>query len=175
MGFDLPAAIGACVAAQGQAVVCLAGDGSLQMNLQELQTVVHHQFPIKLFVLNNNGYHSIRQTQGNFFGSPLVGCDKESGVSFPDMERIADAYRIPFARCAAHGEMNLAIALTLTAPGPRICEVMLTPDQPFSPKAASRRLPDGRMVSMPLEDLFPFLDREEFRRNMLIDPIPEPE
>jgi acetolactate synthase-1/2/3 large subunit len=175
MGFDVPAAIGACVAAERQDVVCLAGDGSLQMNLQELQTIAHHQFPIKLFVLNNNGYHSIRQTQSNFFGPPLVGCDPESGVSFPDMERIAYAYRIPFIRCSNHGEMHEAIAASLSAPGPRMCEMMLTQDQPFSPKAASRRLADGRMVSKPLEDLFPFLDREEFRQNMLVDPVPEPE
>jgi acetolactate synthase-1/2/3 large subunit len=175
MGFDLPAAIGACVAAEGQPVVCLAGDGSVQMNLQELQTIVHHQFPIKLFVLNNNGYHSIRQTQSNFFGTPLVGCDADSGVSFPDMERIAYAYRIPFVRCAKHSDMSATIAATLSASGPRMCEMMLTPDQPFAPKAASRRLADGRMVSNPLEDLFPFLDRAEFRQNMLIDPIPEPE
>jgi acetolactate synthase-1/2/3 large subunit len=173
MGFDLPAAIGACVAAEGQPVVCLAGDGSLQMNLQELQTVVHHQFPIKLFVLNNNGYQSIRQTQSNFFDTPLVGCDPGSGVSFPDMERIAYAYQIPFLRCAKHAEMSATIAATLSEPGPRICEIMLAQDQPFSPKAASRRLADGRMVSKPLEDLFPFLDREEFRQNMLIEPIPE--
>jgi acetolactate synthase-1/2/3 large subunit len=175
MGFDVPAAIGACAAAEGQSVVCLAGDGSLQMNLQELQTIVHHQFPIKLFVLNNDGYHSIRQTQSNFFGVPLVGCDAGSGVSFPDMERIAYAYKIPFVRCSRHADMSDAIALTLSGSGPRMCEVMLTQDQPFSPKAASRRLADGRMVSKPLEDLFPFLDREEFRQNMLIDPIPEPE
>ena len=95
MGFDVPAAIGACVAAEGQSVVCLAGDGSLQMNLQELQTIVHHQLPVKLFVLNNNGYHSIRQTQSNFFGTPLVGCDPGSGVSFPDMERIAGSLPDP--------------------------------------------------------------------------------
>ena len=175
MGFDVPAAIGSCVAAEGQPVVCLAGDGSIEMNLQELQTIVHHQFPIKLFVLNNNGYHSIRQTQSNFFGTPLVGCDAESGVSFPDMERIAYAYRIPFLRCAKHADMGQMIAATLSGPGPRMCEMMLAQDQPFSPKAASRRLADGRMVSKPLEDLFPFLDREEFRQNMLIEPIPEPE
>jgi acetolactate synthase I/II/III large subunit len=175
MGFDVPAAIGAAVAAEGQSVVCLAGDGSLQMNIQELQTIVHHQFPIKLFVLNNDGYHSIRQTQSNFFGKPLVGCDSASGVSIPDMERIAYAYKIPFVRCAKHADMSAAIEATLSGPGPRMCEMMLTLDQPFSPKASSRKLADGRMVSKPLEDLFPFLDRDEFRQNMLIEPIPEPE
>ena len=102
-----------------------------------------------------------------------MGCDAQSGVSFPDMERIAYAYRIPFLRCRRHAEMRERIAETLAAPGPRMCEIMLTQDQPFSPKAASRRLADGRMVSKPLEDLFPFLDRQEFRQNMLIEPVPE--
>jgi acetolactate synthase-1/2/3 large subunit len=175
MGFDLPAAIGSCVAANGEPIVCLAGDGSIQMNIQELQTIVHHQFPIKLFVFNNGGYHSIRQTQSNFFGEPLVGCDAKSGVSCPDMEKIATAYGIPYVCCATHAEMSKAIDATLDGPGPRMCEVMLTVDQPFAPKAASRRLADGRMVSKPLEDLFPFLDRDEFRANMLIEPIAEPD
>lgn len=174
MGFDLPAAIGACIASDRKRIVCIAGDGSIQMNLQELQTIVHNHLPIKLFVLNNGGYHSIRQTQNSFFGGPLVGCDPESGVSFPDMERIACAYNIPFTRCSAHTNIGDDIDDTLSAPGPRICEVMLTHDQPFAPKAVSKRLPDGRMVSKPLEDMAPFLDRDEFLESMLIKPIEEP-
>lgn len=173
MGYDLPAAIGACFASERQKIVCLAGDGSIQMNLQELQTIVHHRLPIKIFILNNNGYHSIRQTQESYFGQPIVGCDPQSGVSFPDMERIANAYRIPFIRCSTHGELNHCINTTLKGNNSFICEVMLTPDQPFAPKTSSQRLPDGRMVSKPLEDLAPFLDREEFKENMLINPVSE--
>ena len=173
MGYDLPAAIGAAVGAPDRDVVCLAGDGSIQMNIQELQTIVHHRFPVKIFVLNNNGYHSMRQTQTNFFGEPLVGCDSASGVSFPDMERIAAAYRIPFVRCRNHDELQSGIGRTLGTTGPAMCEVILTPDQPFAPRVSSRRLPDGRIVSAPLEDMFPFLDREEFRENMLVPLLEE--
>ncbi|MBI4454626.1 MAG: thiamine pyrophosphate-binding protein [Acidobacteria bacterium] len=175
MGYDLPAAIGSCIAAGRQKVVCLAGDGSLQFNIQELQTVVHYRLPLKIFVLNNDGYHSIRQTQQNFFGTPYVGCDVRSGISFPDMQRIAGAYGIPFNRCRKHEELDNRIAEALEGDSPFICEVMLTPDQPFAPKLSSRRLPDGRIVSKPLEDLYPFLSREEFRENMVIPPLAEAE
>jgi acetolactate synthase-1/2/3 large subunit len=173
MGYDLPAAIGAAFGAPGEEIVCVAGDGSIQMNLQELQTIVHRRLPIKIFVMNNGGYHSIRQTQLNFFGEPLVGCNSQSGVTFPDMERVADAYRIPFARCHNHTELGPSIAHTLSRDGPAMCEVMLTPDQPFAPRIASRRLPDGRLVSSPLEDMFPFLDRTELLENLLIRPYEE--
>ncbi len=173
MGYDVPAAIGACLGAGRRKIVCLAGDGSIQMNLQELQTVVFNKLPIKIFVFNNNGYHSIRQTQVNFFGQPLVGCDPHSGVCFPDMEKMANAYQIPFVRCVSHAELDGAISRTMTGDLPGICEVMLTPDQPFAPKLSSYRLPDGRIVSRPLEDMAPFLEREEFRKNMIIPSIPE--
>ena len=173
MGYDLPASIGACLGGGGVKTVCLAGDGSIQMNIQELQTIIHNHLPIKIFIFNNFGYHSIRQTQENFFGRPLVGCEASSGVSFPDMEKIAFAYGIPFVRCANHGSMDAAIAQTLDVAGPAICEVMMTPEQPFAPKTSSFRLPDGRIVSRPLEDLAPFLERVEFLENMIINPIPE--
>jgi acetolactate synthase-1/2/3 large subunit len=173
MGYDLPAAIGACFASGRQKIVCLAGDGSLQMNLQELQTVAHYKLPIKIFVLNNNGYHSIRQTQTNFFGTPLIGCDPCSGVSFPDMEKIAVVYGMNFWRCHNHDELDSCILNILDNDCPGICEVMLTTSQPFAPRLSSKRLPDGKMVSPPLEDLYPFLDRDEFNDNMIIKPLPE--
>lgn len=173
MGYDLPAAVGACIASGGQKVVCLAGDGSIQMNLQELQTIVHYHLPTKIFIMNNCGYHSIRQTQTNFFGLPLVGCDPQSGVSFPDFEKLAYAYGIEFARCTKHAELDAAIQQTMAGDSPSICEVLLTPDQPFAPRLSSKRLPDGRMVSKPLEDLSPFLEREEFLQNMIIAPLRE--
>lgn len=170
MGYDLPAAIGAACAS-GQRVICLAGEGSIQMNLQELQTILTNRLPVKIFVMANGGYHSIRQTQQNFFGL-LCGCDSTSGVEFPDMERLADAYGYPFYRAESLHTLFGAITATLDIEGAAICEVMLDPAQPFAPKQASRRLSDGRMVSAPLEDLAPFLDREEFFKNMLIPSLP---
>ena len=173
MGYDLPAAIGACVSAGGKPVVCLAGEGSLQMNLQELQTVAHHRLPIKLFVLNNGGYHSIRQTQEAFFPPPRVGCDPASGVSFPDVKGVARAYGLPFARCRRHEDLEGCLDSALKAPGPFLCEIMLTPEQSFAPKVSSNRLADGRIISRPLEDMAPFLDRSEFLENMIIAPLAE--
>jgi acetolactate synthase-1/2/3 large subunit len=166
MGYDLPAAIGAAVARPGQRVVCLAGDGSLQMNVQELQTVVHHRLPIKLFVLNNGGYLSIRTTQQNFFGTS-VGAGPESGVSFPDLLKLAHAYGIPALRIAS-ADFRPLVRRALDTPGPFVCEVMLDPTQTFEPRLSSRQLPDGRIETAPLEDMYPFLEREELRGNMLI-------
>jgi acetolactate synthase I/II/III large subunit len=172
MGFDLPAAIGACLATDHKRVICIAGDGSLQMNLQELQTIVTHRLPIKIFVLNNQGYHSIRQTQHNFFKDNIVGCGTESGLGFPDLEKLAYAYGIPFRRIKNHqDQMSKKISDTIRGEGPQMCEIILDLNQQFAPKAASRKLPDGRMLSSPLEDLAPFLDREEFKKNLLIPPV----
>jgi acetolactate synthase-1/2/3 large subunit len=169
MGFDLPAAVGAATGAAGRRVVCLAGDGSIQLNVQELQTVVHHQLPIKIFVLNNAGYLSMRMSQGGFFGR-FVGEGPRSGLSFPSMVALATAYGIPSA--TAQGERFAAtIEAALNSNGPFLCEVMLDPEQAFEPKLSSRQLADGRMVSSPLEDLHPFLSREELLENLLIPPL----
>lgn len=168
MGYDLPAAIGACVAAEGREIICISGDGSIQMNLQELQTIIHHQMPIKIFVINNGGYHSIRQTQMNFFGEPLVGIGADSGdLSFPAMEKLADAYGYPYFRIEDNADLD-RLRDVLTVTGPAICEVMVDARQKFEPKAASKRLEDGSMVSAPLEDLAPFLPREVLERQMYI-------
>lgn len=167
MGYDLPAAIGAAFAQNGKRVICLAGDGSLQMNIQELQTVVHNRLNIKLFVLNNNGYLSIRSTQKNFFGK-LIGEGPQSGLTFPDTVKVGEAYGLPSLRLNEAGfEDKLREILQMK--GPVICEVMLDPEQSFEPRASSRQLPDGRIVTAPLEDMYPFLDREEFLENMLVD------
>jgi len=166
MGYDLPAAIGACVAS-GCPVICLAGDGSIQMNLQELQTIVHHQLPIKIFVFNNRGYLSMRQTQDNLFGGRYVGEGPESGVSLPDMLAIAGAFGIPARRVDRHDELAACIRETIAAEGPQLCDVIMDPHQPFAPKVAGMRLPDGRMVSNPLEDMHPLLDRAELAQNMI--------
>ncbi len=172
MGYDLPASIGAAVARGGKRVICIAGDGSVQLNLQELQTVVHHQLPIKLFVLNNGGYLSIRQTQLSYFGR-LVGEGPQSGVSFPDMVKIGAAYGLPSVRLEGPGDCDRVLDEVLSASGPVLCEVMLDPNQQFEPKLSSRQLPDGKMVSSPLEDMSPFLPREELRENMLIPLVEE--
>jgi len=164
MGYDLPAAIGAAKARPGQRIICLAGDGSVQMNIQELQTVRHHNLPIKLFVLNNGGYLSIRQTQTAFFGL-AVGAGAESGVSCPDFCKVALAYGLPASRMD-QPDFSGQLQSILDSPGPHICEVILNPAQGFEPKLSSRRLPDGRLVSSPLEDMAPFLDREEFSGNL---------
>ena len=171
MGYDLPAAIGACVAAGGRRVVCLAGDGSIMMNLQELQTIAGSGLPIKVFLLNNDGYHSIRQTQQAFFAGELHGCGGTSGVTFPDFGKIGPAFGIATARLDRLDDAPAAIRAALDSDGPAICEVLLDPAQPFSPKLSSRRLPDGRMVSSPLEDMAPFLPRDEFLDNMLVPAV----
>jgi acetolactate synthase I/II/III large subunit len=173
MGFDLPAAIGACVAQGRRRVVCLAGDGSIMFNLQELQTIAGLGLPIKIFVLNNNGYLSIRLTQTNFFPDNPVGAGPESGVTFPDFGRLAHGFGLPFRRCETHAGLRDAIRATLDGPGPQMCEIVLDPAQAFSPRVSSKRLPDGRMVTAPLEDMFPFLPREEFVANMVIPPVAE--
>lgn len=166
MGFDLPSAIGASFGRPGERVVCLAGDGSLQMNIQELETVARHQLPIKIFVLDNGGYLSIRQTQKNFFGR-LVGEGPESGLSFPDIVSVATAYRIPAFRLTGPSFAD-GIDRALSGLGPVLCQVVLEPGQEFEPRLSSRSLPDGRIVSSPLEDMYPFLEREELASNLLI-------
>ena len=171
MGFDLPAAIGASVAAGDKRVVCVTGDGSVMLNIQELQTIRGYALPVKVFLLNNNGYHSIRQTQRNFFPGNDVGSGPESGVTFPDFARVAYGFDLPFRRVCDHGEMPSAIRATLAEPGPAMCELMLDLRQPFSPKVSSKRLADGRMVTAPLEDMAPFLPRDEFLENMIVRPV----
>jgi acetolactate synthase-1/2/3 large subunit len=171
MGFDLPAAIGACIGAARRRVTCVTGDGSVMLNLQELQTIRGHDLPVKIFLLNNKGYHSIRQTQRNFFPGNDIGSGPESGVSFPDFERVAYGFDLPYSRACEHADLDRAIRETLDRSGPAVCEVMLDLSQPFSPKTSSKRLPDGRMVTAPLEDMAPFLPRDEFRQNMIVAPI----
>jgi acetolactate synthase-1/2/3 large subunit len=167
MGHDLPAAIGAAVARDGKRVICLAGDGSVQFNIQELQTIKHHRLPVKIFVLNNNGYLSIRTTQSTFFHK-MVGESPDSGVSFPDYVRVAAAYGIPACRIDTSSDLG-SIQGLLDAPGPMLCEVMIDPAQEFEPRLKSRQLADGAMVSPALEDMYPFLDRAELAGNLLFE------
>ena len=169
MGYGLPAAIGACIASGRKRIICITGDGSIQMNLQELQTIAGYKLPIKIFLLNNQGYHSIRQTQQNFFPDNIVGCGPESGVTFPNFEKISAAYGIPYHLCDKHKDLDQAIRDTIESDGAQICEVFLNLNQAFSPKLSSRKLEDGTMVSSPLEDLSPFLDRDELLTNIIRD------
>lgn len=164
MGYGFPAAIGACVAQGGRRVICIDGDGSFQMNLQELQTVVYNRLNLKIVYLNNNGYHSIRQTQTNLFQPPLVGVCDGNGLSFPEAERIAGAYGIPFMRVTKASEIGSMLRF-MEQEGPLFCEVAVDPAQNFAPKLSSRVLPDGRIVSPPIDDMFPFLDRAEYEEN----------
>lgn len=170
MGYDLPAAIGAwfgALEARGQQrrIICLAGDGSLQMNIQELQTVATHNIPIKLFVLNNDGYLSIRSSQDNFF-KRRTGAGPDSGVEFPDYAKVAAAYGLPASRLN-QADFSAELDRILAEPGPHVCEVILDEKQGFEPRMSSRQEPDGRIVTPPLEDMFPFLPREELAQNML--------
>jgi acetolactate synthase-1/2/3 large subunit len=170
MGYDLPAAIGAAVARRGRRVICLAGDGSLQMNIQELATIAHHRLPVKLFVLDNGGYVSIRTTQDNFFGE-TIGSGPDDGISFPDYALVAEAYHIPAVRLVDPSALDETIAGVLATDGPIVCHVFLDPKQGFEPRIKSRVMPDGTIVSPALDDMFPFLDPGELPRNM---PEPEP-
>ncbi len=168
MGYDLPGAIGACVASGFQEIICLAGDGSVMQNIQELATIAFNQYPIKIFILNNNGYHSIRQTQQNFFGQPLIGVGPDSGLGFPSFEKLAAGFDLPYTHCQDHAQLSRSIEATLAHKGPIICEVFLDLEQVFAPKLSSRRLEDGTMVTSPMEDMAPFLSREELKENMLV-------
>jgi acetolactate synthase I/II/III large subunit len=169
MGFGLPAAIGAAVAS-GQRTICVEGDGGFQMNVQELATVQRLGLPIKIFVANNDGYASIRASQQGYF-KLLTGADRTSGVTLPDLEAVTKAYGLPFLRIADKTHLNQQIRQVLESSGPIVCEVMVAANEERIPRASSYIKPDGSMGSKPLEDLFPFLEREEFKQNMLIPTI----
>lgn len=165
MGYGFPAAIGGCIAQKGRRVICIDGDGSFQMNIQELQTVVYNNLNLKIFYLNNNGYHSIRQTQTNLFHPPLVGVCDDNGISFPNAEKIAYAYGIKYYKIDRLKNINTIINEVLSAKGPVFCEVIVDPKQNFVPKLSSKVLPDGKIVSPEIDDMFPFLDRTEYEMN----------
>ena len=147
-------------------VLAVIGDGSIMMNLQELQTIVGRKLPVKLFILNNDGYHSIRQSQQNHFPDNIVGCGTDSGLTFPDFVKLAGGFSLEARRVDTHAELSAAIRATLDSDGPQMCEVVIDKVQEFSPKLSSRKLDDGTMVSPVLEDLSPFLPREELAAAM---------
>ena len=172
MGLSQPAAVGACLAAASRRTIAIDGDGGFAMNIQELETVARLNLPIKFFVINNGGYASIRSSQRNYFGR-LTGADSTSGLSLPDYVKVAKAYGIQARRISRPTALRKALRSVLQQPGPAICEVMVLPDEPRIPRAASAQGPNGSMVSKPLEDLYPFLDRKEFRENMLVPALDE--
>jgi acetolactate synthase-1/2/3 large subunit len=172
MGFAIPAAIGACVALGRPHTICVDGDGGFQMNIQELATVVNLGLPIKFFVINNDGYASIRSSQNGYF-KQLVAADATSGLGLPDLQKVAAGFGVHSVRIGNQKNLAGDLRAVLEYKGPVVCELMALPDEQRIPRVTSVQRPDGVMVSKPLEDLFPFLDREEFRSNMLIPPLEE--
>lgn len=174
MGYALPAAIGICAATNMHDIVCIEGDGSIMMNLQELQTIVTNNLPVKIFVINNNGYHQIRQTQDNVFHDGYVGMGPESGdLGFPNFQKLADAFGLPYVSIKNNQELTSQISKVLQYDGYVMCEVFVTTTQKFEPKSATKKLDDGTLISPPLEDMAPFLSREELAENMYIPMLPE--
>lgn len=174
MGYDIPAVIGACIGNKLNEVICVTGDGSIQMNIQELQTIVTNNLKTKIFVINNNGYHSIRQTQNNFFDGNVVGIGPESkDLSFPDLKKISNAYGLDYYSIKDNDKLEENIKEILIKKAPLICEIFVSTTQYFEPKPSSKKLEDGTMISCPLEDLYPFLDRKELKENMYIKLIDE--
>lgn len=173
MGFGIAASLGACLASGRRRTVCLDGDGGFVMNVQELETVRRLGLPIKFFVLNNDGYASIRSTQKAYFESRYVASEPGSGLTLPDIRAVAAAFGIATDRIASHADVRDGVRRVLAHPGPVVCEVMISPRQATAPRISNTQRADGTMVSKPLEDLWPFLDREEFRANMLIPPLDE--
>ena len=168
MGYELPASIGAFYSnTNRERIICLAGDGSIMLNLQELETIRGNNLPIQIFILNNEGYHSIRQTQRNFFSDNIVGCGTDSGLSFPKFKKIADAFDFEYYSIANHDELKSKLSDILKSNNRFICEVFLDLDQHFSPKLSSKKLEDGSMITSPLEDMWPFLEKEELEQNKI--------
>jgi acetolactate synthase-1/2/3 large subunit len=173
MGFGIPASIGVCLGSGKKKTICVDGDGGLQLNIQELATIAHLQLPIKLFVLNNQGYASIRASQTNYFGGPNIGCSPETGVSIPDYRKVARAYGLKTAVIEDQSNLHAAVRKVLRSRGPVVCDVHIIPDEIRAPRVTSVQRADGSFLSKPLEDLWPFLDRDEFRENMIVEPVKE--
>jgi acetolactate synthase I/II/III large subunit len=168
MGFGIPASIGACIAGGRRRIVCVDGDGGFQLNIQELEIVVRLRLPIKFFVLNNEGYASIRASQSNFFGAATIGCDHKTGLSLPDIRKVAYAYGLATDLIEDQSNLRSDLHRVLEMPGPVVCDVRMIMDEVRAPRLSSVQLPDGSFVSKPLEDLWPFLERKEFYANMLV-------
>ena len=173
MGSGIPAAIGGCLAAGRRRTICVDGDGGFQLNIQELATLRRLALPIKFFVLNNDGYGSIRSMQKNHFGGRLVAADSHSRLTLPDVKKVATAYGIQSDQMNDNADIRDTIRRVMATDGPVVCEVMVAPDEPTSPRVLSVLNSDGKLTSRPMEDMSPLLDRKEFLENMIIPPIPD--
>ena len=173
MGYGIPAAIAACLASDRRRTICVDADGGFQFNIQELETVSRLKLPIKFFVMNNDGYASIRASQVNYFGLASLGCDAATGLTVPDISKVAAAYGLAHAVIEDQKDLRGAVRRVLDTPGPIVCDVRVIPDEIRAPRMTSVQRADGTFVSKPLEDLFPFLPREEFLANMIVEPLPE--
>jgi len=171
MGFGIPAAVGGCIASQNKETICIDGDGGFFMNIQELELVDRYQLPIKFFVLNNDGYGSIKTTQNNHFNGNLVASNPSSGLTLPSIEKNAKAYNIPYVKILNQSNLDRDIKSVLNTKGPVICELMVDPNHKTLPKASVYKKEDGSFSTRPMEDLFPFLPKEEFLSNLMIKPI----
>jgi acetolactate synthase-1/2/3 large subunit len=171
MGYGIAASIGVSLGTGRSRTICVDGDGGFQMNIQELATVAHHQLPLKFFVLNNGGYSSIRGSQNGFFGGPNIGCDAKTGLTLPDLCEVARAYGVASARIEDQTDLLEQVRRVLEMPGPVVCDVKVIPEEARAPRVSSVQLPNGSFASKPLEDLWPFLDRDEFLKNMIVTPL----
>ena len=173
MGYGIPSSIGACLAHGRRRTVCVDGDGGFQFNIQELETVARLGLPIKFFVLNNDGYASIRASQTNYFGQANIGCDAGTGLTIPDLVKVGASYGLATATIPDQSDLRRAVRRVLDMPGPVVCDVRVIPDEVRAPRLSSVQRADGSFVSRPLEDLWPFLDRDEFLANMIVPPVSE--
>jgi len=171
MGTGLPESIGACFATSKSRVICLTGDGSLQLNIQELQTIVHHKLPVKIFVMNNNGYLAIRHTQKSFLESNFTGSSSEGGITLPDYQKVAKAYGLKTIKINNNTDLVKRIRWTLKTQGPVLCEIMVSPNQELIATQGFDKNKDGTFSPRPLEDMYPFLERKEFMKNMFVKPF----
>ena len=169
MGAGLPGAIGACIATNMRRTICIAGDGGLQMTIQELATVKHYNLPIKLFIYNNYGYSTIKQSQEIGFNGRLMGCDQDHGLSFPDFQKVSTAYGIESVRISTHKDLIKKVKNVLSPMKPIICELMINPDQIQAPRAIPKYKEDGTSEQTPIEDLYPFIGKGELRKNMIAE------
>lgn len=173
MGYGLPMSLAVCIGGGRHRTILVDGDGGFQFNIQELETASRLKLPVKFFVLNNDGYASIRASQTGYFGKPNIGCDRQTGLTVPDLKKVAAAYDIPSIVIADQKNLREDVRRALAMEGPVVIDVHVIPDEVRAPRLQSYQKPDGSFISKPLEDMFPFLPREEFLANMLIKPLPE--
>jgi acetolactate synthase-1/2/3 large subunit len=173
MGYAIPMAIAVSIANPGREVIAVDGDGGFMFNIQELETIHRLNLPIKFFVLNNDGYSSIRASQKAYFGEPSIGADRNTGLTIPNLSAVGQAFKLSTHVIADQTDLRAEVRKVLDMPGPVLCDVNVLPDEVRAPRLQSYQKEDGSFVSKPLEDLFPFLPREEFLANMIVKPLPE--